>query len=63
MGPLCLRLSLTLNPWAKRMTWLWAHDLAEHAPAGSGAQHVRRMMEGGFRRWPKELSMQTQGHT
>lgn len=28
------------------------------APAGSGAQRVR-MMEGGFRRWPKELSIHT----
>lgn len=39
-----------------------AHGVAHPAPAGSGAQRVR-MMEGGFRRWPKELSMQTQGHT
>lgn len=39
-----------------------AHGVAHPAPAGSGAQRVR-MMEGGFRRWPKVLSMQTQGHT
>lgn len=40
----------------------WPQDPAEHAPAGTSAQHARGMMEGGFRRWPKELSVKTQGY-
>lgn len=51
MRPAFLRLSLPLSPWMKRMAGPQAQGLSVHALVGTGAQHARGMMEGGFRRW------------